>query len=220
MRACAWLGDSTMAEFCGLLGQSGLTYEWVDRHFGARGARREARHRAVFSRVSSLEQLRCARREGISRLLIDPAETLLAGSERTPSPALLRSLESWRRGRVVLVCRPAPELLRCVHAIGRAVRSTLVLLGVDRVDALREGLRLEKPNNMLVSDDDVLSATETWPPALRDAMRAALAAPAGSSVKRVAVAGGVTRRTLERCCRRDGLPGPAALLAQGVRVSA
>lgn len=169
--------------------------------------------RILWSRVSSLEELQRARVRGIRRLVIDPAEVEVDRCVAVVNdPALAKCLSSWRQARVVVVCRPTPPMLHAVHVISKVVPTSLMVIGIDGFDVLDRALGLDVDLQDLGCISEVLGATASWPPLLRRSLESAIAAPQEWSVKKMAAAACVSRRTLERYFATAGLSGPGTVL--------
>ena len=163
------------------------------------------------TRLSSFDDVRSARRRGIHRLVLQPECVLKAQRALKQPNELQSSLGMWRMGRIVAISSPSTDV-RAVHTVSSFVRCALFVIGVDSSDQLREELGIGKADRELVTSEKILDAVAAWPAPLRDAVASAVFSPGEWTVKKVAAAGGVTRRTLERRFERAGVPGPATVL--------
>lgn len=210
VHVCAWLDASALTEVRRLLESvpprsSGNENICAPRISHSRSI--------VWHEVSDFMHLRTARNAGISRLLIGPG--LLSVGHPLDSRkrnVLARAFRQWRGARVVLIAHPVSLMLHEVHAFASAVPSSLVLLGVDEVEALERALCFDEPDEPF-SVGTLLHTAEQWPRLLRDAVSTALAAPYHWPVKKVAATAGLSTRTIERYFAAAGLPSPSAALS-------
>lgn len=198
----AWITDYTLEHLTALLRESSSS------RGGARIALTHIRHMTdlLENRASALP------------LLFEPEIALREAACVEEVAHLARGLLTERIDQpLVLMCRLTAPSVRALQHFASIPSAILFVLGVDTIDDLLRMVRERRPRPYAASIGRPIHKCLRLPVHVRRVVLAALESPADWTVKRLASEANVSRRTLERLCRKVDLDSPSVLLRRALR---